>query len=342
MSEPLRTVQVGCGGMAQRWAKLACQLDEYQIVGLVDINREAAERTAEHHGFAPDVIFDTLKKALAATKPDVVFDVTVPEAHHKVVIPALRAGCHVLGEKPMSDSMARARRMVEAAEQAGRYYAITQTQRNVPAIRDFAAFCQGGAIGRIEEVHCDFFIGAHFGGFRDRMADVLLKDMAIHHFDAARRLTGADAHRVQCISYNPPRSWFEGDASAFALFEMDHDIVYTYRGSWCAEGINTTWGCHWRVIGSEGTAEWNGSDVMAAQRLRDPQQAAFIRDLEDILVPRHETAPGAHEGYMLDFARCVREGRTPETHCTDNIRSLAMVLAAVKSARTGRRQKVEW
>lgn len=342
MSTPFRVVQAGCGNMAQRWVNLACKLDDYQIVGLVDLRREAAEATAQRHGLDGGVVFNTLAEALRKAKPDVVFDVTVPEAHHKVVIPALKAGCHVLGEKPMSDTLAQARRMVAAAQKAGRYYAITQTQRNVGPIRDFAAFCHSGAIGRIDEVHCDFFIGAHFGGFRDQMADVLLKDMAIHHFDAARRVTRADPARVSCTSWNPPRSWYQGHASAMAIFEMERDIIYTYRGSWCAEGINTGWGCHWRVIGSEGTAEWNGGDMMAAQRVRDVNQDKFIRDLEDLPIPRHEHGPGAHEGYMLDFARCIREGQTPETHCTDNIRSLAMVLAAVKSARTGRRVKVEW
>ncbi len=336
-----RVVQVGCGGMAQKWARLACESRDYDLVGLVDLRREAAEETARRNGLEPGVVYDTLSAALKGARPDVVFDVTVPEAHHKVVIPALKAGCHVLGEKPMSDTLANAKKMVAAAKAAGRVYAVTQTQRNGNAIRAFAKFCQGGKIGDIEEVHTDFFIGAHFGGFRDEMEEVLLRDMSIHHFDAARKVTGADPVSVYCESFNPKRSWYAGNASAVAIFEMTDGMRYSYRGSWCAEGMNTGWGCAWRVYGSKGGATWHRNE-MKAERVKSMRQKKFVRDVEELAIPTVKLLPEAHEGYLVEFAKCLREGKLPETHCEDNIKSLAMVAAAVKSAKTGRRVKVEW
>ena len=60
----------------------------------------------------------------------------------------------------------------------------------------------------------DFFIGAHFGGFRDEMAHVLLLDMAIHTFDQARKILGADPVSVYCHEFNPAGSWYAGASSA--------------------------------------------------------------------------------------------------------------------------------
>ena len=91
------------------------------------------------------------------------------------------------------DDSATMRRMVAAAQAAGKTYAVIQNRRYDPHIRRLRQFLDSGAIGDVTTVHCDFFIGAHFGGFRDHMQHVLLLDMAIHTFDAARLISGAPA-----------------------------------------------------------------------------------------------------------------------------------------------------
>ena len=50
----------------------------------------------------------------------------------------------------------------------------------------------------------------------------------------------------------------------------------------------------------------------------------------------------AHEAITEEFIKAVRQKKRPETSCEDNIRSLAMVHAAIKSAKTGRRVQVKW
>lgn len=338
--KPFRVVQVGCGGRGQAWINDTMKLPEdYEYVGMVDLNRKAAEDSAAKRDLPASIVYDTLEQALSKAKPDVVFDVTVPAVHHEVVIPAFEAGCDVLGEKPMSDRLDVAKTMVESARKHGKIYAVTQTQRNTPNIQTFADFLQGGALGPIEEVHLDFFIGAHFGGFRDEMEDVLLADMSIHHFDAIRKVTGADPVAVYCHSFNPGRSWYRGDANAIAIFEMSNGIRVSYRGSWCAEGLNTRWHCDWRVWCRNGAASWDGAEAYQAERVKDGAEG-FIRETEAVEVPRAEDKPANQMGYLIEFARCLREGTKPETDCTDNIKSLAMVMAAIESARSGRRVEV--
>jgi len=136
----LKVVQVGCGSMGRGWIDNALKTPGIQLVGLVDVQRKAAEAAAEKFQLPPSIVFDTLADALAKTGADVVFDVTIPAAHESVVTEALRAGRHVLGEKPMSETLDSARRMVAAAKKAGKTYAVTQNYRYQPAIRSLKSF----------------------------------------------------------------------------------------------------------------------------------------------------------------------------------------------------------
>jgi predicted dehydrogenase len=330
-----KVVMVGCGGMSTVWLKTAKDIPGLEIVGLVDINQDAARRRKEEFGFANAVVDTELVSVLGHTSPDIVFDCTVPEAHVSVTLAALAHGCHVLGEKPMADSIDNARRMVAAAQKAGKLFAVIQNRRYLPSARRVQNFLKSGPLGPLTTVNCDFYIGAHFGGFRDHMQHVLLLDMAIHTFDAARFFTGADPVNVYCREWNPMGSWYDHDASAIAIFELTNGVVYTYRGSWCAEGLNTTWECDWRFIGDMGSAKWDGGDSFQAQAVSEP--GGFFSKHTDLVLPDMvmEGKIDGHAGLIREFVQCVRTGAVPETVCTDNIKSLSMVFGAIHSAETG-------
>ena len=337
--EKMRVVLAGCGGISNAWLDAVKDRQDVEVAGLVDLNREAAEKCSAERGLAGAETGADLKAMLKKIKPDAVFDCTVPEAHRSVTTMALRHGCHVLGEKPLADTMSNARKMVAAAKKAGKIYAVMQNRRYLTSIQALRRFLESEALGRITTVHCDFFIGAHFGGFRDRMRHVLLLDMAIHTFDQARFLTRADALAALAHEWNPPGSWYEHDASAIAVFEMSKQIVFCYRGSWCSEGLNTIWEGSWRIVGEKGSVTWDGGSAFQAQMVTG--QSGFTLEKKDVAVPCEQTAGAleGHAGCIDEFIRCVRAGETPQTVCTENIKSLAMVHAAVASAGKGRKTR---
>lgn len=327
--------------MSRRWIQELHAISEVEIVGFVDLDRTIAEKRRDEVQLPQVPVFTSLDEALAESHPDVVTDCTVPGAHHTVTMAALKAGCHVLGEKPLSDSMENAREMVEAAQAAGKTYAVMQNRRHHTPIRNVRRILREGAIGKVHTIHCDFFIGAHFGGFRDEMRNVLLLDMAIHTFDQARFLSETDPRSVYCHEWNPPSSWYQHDASAVAIFEMTDEQVFCYRGSWCSEGLNTKWESSWRIIGSEGSLLWDGADSIRVQRVNGDE--GFFRPLEDVSVEMEKT-PGFDDGHgslIRDFFRSLREGQTPDTVASDNIHSLAMVFGAIESASTHQRHRFD-
>jgi predicted dehydrogenase len=335
----LRAVLAGCGGISGAWFKPLKTMTDVTIVGLVDLNEEAARKRKDEFALSEARTGTDLRAMLKSTRPDIVFDCTVPNARSTVVLTALRQGCHVLSEKPMAANMAEAHRMVKASEKAKRLFAVMQNRRYDPRIRAMKSLIASGEIGDLTTLNGDFYIGAHFGGFRDEMKHVLLLDMAIHSFDQARLISGADPVAVYCREWNPRGSWYNHDASAIALFEMSNGIVYTYRGSWCSEGLNTTWECDWRAIGTRGSATWNGADTFKAQAVAEPD--GFIRKMTDLPVTVADTPKqGGHGGCIREFLDCVLAQTIPETVCTDNIKSLSMVFGAIKSAETGKRVKL--
>jgi len=333
----IKAVLVGCGGISNAWLGSENLKKNVEIAGLVDLRTEAAEAQKVKHGFASAVVGKDLDAVLRATRPDAVFDCTVPEVHCAVTLTALKHGCHVFGEKPMSDTMPDARRMAAAAMKAGKTYAVMQNRRYLRDIRALRRFLDAGGIGRLVAVHSDFFIGAHFGGFRDVMEHVLLLDMAIHSFDQARFITGEDAISVYSQEWTPRHSWYKHGPSAAAIFEMTNGVVYTYQGSWCAEGCPTTWECSWRIIGEKGTILWNGGSEFRCEIVAGEQ--GFIHPVKEkkvpVVCPKHLT--GGHNSAIGEFIKAIRAGSAPETVCTDNIKSLAMVHGAVKSAGTARK-----
>jgi len=339
MAKALKIVIVGCGGISDLWFKALQGVEDVTIAGVVDLREEAAAKKKADYQLDAALTGSDVPAMLRDAQPDIVFDCTVPEARASIVLAALAQGCHVLSEKPMATNMAEAAKLMDATRKAGRLFAVMQNRRFDPRLRALRSFLETGAMGELTTVNGDFYIGAHFGGFRDKMPHVLLLDMAIHSFDQARFISGADPVAVYCHEWNPPGSWYDRDASAVALFEMSNGLVYTYRGSWCAEGLKTSWECDWRVVGTKGSLLWDGGDGVRAQTVTADE--GFTRPVKDVSLPL--PAPGKDSAHALcihDFLDCVRTGRTPETICTENIKSLAMVFGAIESAQSGQRVKI--
>jgi predicted dehydrogenase len=170
------------------------------------------------------------------------------------------------------------------------------------------------------------------------MDHVLLLDMAIHGFDAMRCMTGLTATGVYCREWNPINSWYRHGASAAAIFDLDNGAVFTYRGSWCAQGLDTGWECAWRIVGAKGTLVWDGRDSLRAEIAGGARKGLFD-EVTGIRIPPLDPADGidGHLGVISGFVLAVREGTEPETVGHDNIRSLAMALGAIDSAEAGRR-----
>lgn len=330
--DPLRGVVVGAGKLGPFWALELLENPDTELAGWVDLDVARVEREAAVLGAPGTPMGIDLDAMLDAQQPDFVLNVAPPTAHHAITLNALRRGIAVLSEKPLAATLPEAVEMVEAADAADRLFMVSQNRRYLPeliAFRDTVA-----RLGRLSELTCDFFI-AH----RERAAEFLfafpqplLLDMAIHLFDGARAITGADPLSVYCDAYNPPYSWYAGPASAHAIFRMSGGLRFAFTGNWAADGFETSWTGTWRAVGEHGTAIWEGDDAVPHV---EPGPGQAITASVPILIPPTEERFKGLAASLAEFVSALRTGTTPQGEAHDNIQSLAMCHAAVASAELG-------
>jgi len=325
---PVRVILVGAGAMGRNWLEVLRASPDVSLVGLVDLDVELSRRVVIEAKLDGVVVGRSVTEVAAQTAAQAVVNVTIPAAHYPVNVEALFGGLPVLCEKPIAPTVSQALALAAAAEAAGQLLMTSQSRRYY---RTLAAFRQAvGTLGRVGFVTTDFFRGPHFGGFREEMDQPLLVDMAIHAFDAARYLLGTEPRSVQCETFNPEWSWYRGDAAAIATFQFDDGSRYLFNGSWCSEGVETSWNGSWRVSGSAGTAVWDGEG--------GPVVESAPSTISDEVSPGSlDDAPEELAGALSEFVRSLRTGTTPSGEVRSNIFSLAMVEAAVLSAASGDR-----
>ncbi|MCI9889450.1 Gfo/Idh/MocA family oxidoreductase [Micrococcales bacterium 31B] len=328
---PLRVVVAGAGGMGRAWIRTVTASREVHLVGVADVVEGLAEEAIAELGAAaseiatgPDAV--ALAQSLEA---DAIINVTIPAAHHPITVAALAAGLPVLGEKPAAATLAEAVSLVAHAEARGELFMVSQSRRynpHVEALREAFAGIGGAAF-----ISTQFFKAPRFGGFRDEMEYPLIVDMAIHPFDTVRKILGANPVSVYTESFNPSWSWYRGDASVAVTFAMSDGSRFAYSGSWCQGGAETSWNAEWRIATQGGTLLWDGESVPRGETFDgEPLAVADLSAGYDVEIA----------GSLAEFAACLRSGETPQGSIADNIFSLAMVEAAVESARRGERVEV--
>ncbi|MEM6821261.1 MAG: Gfo/Idh/MocA family oxidoreductase [Verrucomicrobiota bacterium] len=332
-----RILLVGCGGIADAWLTPAQTFFQEQgkIVALVDLRPEAAKAKAEKYQMSDTWIGSCLKSGIEEAKPDVVFDCTIPEGHYSVTKIALEAGCHVLGEKPVASESSQAMELIKLADEHERVFSVIQNRRYLGSVRRVIELIQSGLIGDVHTINADFFMAAHFDGFRRDMPHVLLADMAIHTFDSARYLSGKNATSVFCHEFNPDGAWCNYGGSAHALFKMEDGVVFNYRGSWAADGHHTDWNSAWRIIGTKGTILWDGDSKIEAEFLPgDRDLSQFFQDYKkETYEPlKLEEYREGHAGLIGDFFQAIETNTNPLTVASDNVHSFMMVERAIESA----------
>ena len=241
----LRAVLVGAGGMGQAWARHRQQAMWPWWAGPT-YSKSGSLRALKRSGF-PTGIEQDVEAALTdcrRTLSSMLPSRSPPRDHP--VFPGRRVA--VLGEKPMAANLDEARDLVRVSERTSTLVVVSQNRRYNAGFKSFKLLA-ADRLGGIGQLNAEFYRAPHFGGFREEMDSPLLIDMAIHTFDAARHVTGADPVSVLCTEFNPPWSWYRGAASAVVEFELTGGIRFSYEGSWCADGLETSWDSSWRAVG---------------------------------------------------------------------------------------------
>ena len=125
-------------------------VEDAEVVAVASGHRRNAERAAER--FSIPRVCDDFEELTALDEVDLVVVSSPPHTHAPAVLAALRAGKHVLCEKPMALDLAEAERMVAASDEAGTLALVDHELRYNPNRRRVKELIDGGYVGEVRHV----------------------------------------------------------------------------------------------------------------------------------------------------------------------------------------------
>lgn len=334
----MKVIQVGIGGMGNTWLKAVQRSSQVDFAGFVEVNDDIARRQAETYELDRSRIYRSLPQAIEATEADAVINVTPPEFHREICVSAMEAGIPVLTEKPLAGTLEDARAIVAVAEASGVLCSVAQNYRYRPLAQTVKTILDGGELGVLGAVRAEFFRGPHFSGFREEMPQPLIIDMSIHHFDLMRLFLGSNAATISARSWNPPWSWFNGDASAAAQIVFGDGVQASYVGSWCSQGFETSWNADWRFECERGALLVEDDRVYVQRLLSVDEGARGMASVHDEKreIPLIDMERESQDYLLHEFYQSVMKGESVATTAQDNIHTMEFVFGVVDACDSGK------
>jgi predicted dehydrogenase len=322
---------IGCGMITEYHLK-AYKAAGYNIVALCDCrDAKAIERKKQ---FYPEAAIYTDHRALLRRDDIEVVDIaTHPGERVALIEDALRAGKHVLSQKPFVADLDVGERLCDLADKAGRKLAVNQNGRWAPHWSYLRQLVANGFLGDVRGAELSVYWDHNWtaGTPFDQVRHLVLYDFGIHWFDILTQFfPRATPVRVFATTRHAPGQRSKPDLMARAVIDFDNaQAALSFDGSTSARPIDTT-----SLVGSEGRAKSVGPDLNDQTVTVSIAEGAASPDLAGTWF-----TSGFH-GTMAELLSAIEENRTPNNNARDNLKSLALCFAALTSADTGRPQVV--
>lgn len=209
--KPVRILILGTGGMANNHAEAFAKIIGVTLVAGIDTRPAQLKDFCAKHNIAKG--FGSIVDALAWGEFDAVTNVTPDAAHYATTMPVLKAGKHILCEKPLATSAAQADEMAAAAAEAGVVNMVNLSYRNVAGLQQAAKMVREGAIGTVRHFEASYlqsWLTQPAWGHWDKEPQWLwrlstkhgskgvLGDIGIHILDFATFIAGQAVAEVSC------------------------------------------------------------------------------------------------------------------------------------------------
>jgi predicted dehydrogenase len=334
----LRIIHVGVGIRGRHWLELVKEYPDTVSVACVDSDKHALDEAKSKYGADACQYFTDLGAALRTVKADAALIATPSFLHTEHALKALDAGLAVMIEKPFTSSVEEANQVIRRAEEVSRTVLVAEQFRFVPAERTVRKFVRDGLLG---EVTCVTFVDRRRmpsltqGPWLAAMKYPQLREIAVHHFDSLRSFFARQPVSVMARVWNPHWSDYQHGACTEAMIEMDGGLHIQYLGTLTSHRFTySAW-----IEGEHGVLWTNRKLVMWRARGRK-----LFWPVKLVRVPKGDDAPFPKEG-SISLLNSLRDalihGRKPETSGDDNIWTLAMVEAGMRSATEGRLVLIE-
>ena len=338
----IRVGILGCGKIAQvRHIPEYLANPDAEIRGFYDIDLGRAQEMAAKFG---GKAYETPEALLADPEIDAVSICAINHAHAALSIQALKAGKHVLCEKPMATTPEDCEEMVRVANETGKFLMIGQNQRLAKAHVVAKELLQQGLIGKVVTFRTAFGHGGPETWSVDpgkntwffdkkRAAMGAMADLGVHKTDLIQFLLDQRVVRTTARLATLDKCGADGqligvDDNAFCVYEMSGGVMGTMTASWTYYGAedNST-----ILYGTKGIMRiYDDPAHSITVKLLSGEEKVY--DVEQIQTNDNQTASG-----VIDlWVDCLKNNRAPEISGQSAITAMRAVFASIESSETGR------
>lgn len=333
---PLRVSVVGCGDIGRSNARAVTSAPSTVLALCQDVDLDLARAAAAEAGAEPTDDFD---RAIDPAVADAVLLSVPHHLHEPLSIAAIENGLHVIIEKPMAVDLASARRMADAADQAGVHLTTCFPYRHDADVVTAARLVREGALGDVHGFtivfHADKPDAYWMGGFSGRSTSdwrthvdqagggVLIMNVT-HHIDLLRHITGADPSEVSAFVRDRDGGGIE--EQAVVAVRLDGGAVGTLAASSETPGAPAE---RFEIWGSHGTIRIAPSAEVFTERAvggARPGEWCAFPDSPEV---------ASRTVFVERFARAIRDGDQTDVTVEDGLAVQAFIDAAYRSAANG-------
>ena len=332
---------LGCGKIAQvRHIPEYAANPDCQLVGFYNPTKSRAEDMAAKYG---GLAYDTAEELLANPEIDAVSVCAANYAHAALSIQALKAGKHVLCEKPMATTLADCEAMVECAKKNGKFLMIGHNQRLAKAHMEAKRLIDAGLIGDIITFRTSFGHGGPetwaikpgkdtWFFDKSKAAMGVMADLGVHKTDLIQYLTGQRVVRTTARLVTLDKRGEDGeligvDDNAVCIYEMSGGAFGTMTASWTYYGAedNST-----ILYGTKGIMRIY-DDPAAAIKVILTDGSKISYDVEAIQTNDNQTKSGVIDLWMDSLVN----NREPEISGRSALTAMRAVFASLRSSELG-------
>ncbi|MEH7365527.1 Gfo/Idh/MocA family protein [Priestia megaterium] len=334
--EKVKIGVIGCGSIAQHRHLPEYKMNEQvELVAVCDINTERANSVAQQYGVKAYTNYEEL---LASGTVEAVSVCTPNYLHAPISVAALNSGVHVLCEKPMATSEEEAKAMIEAAKTNGKKLMIGHNQRFVASHQKARELIGKGEIGKIYSFRTAFGHGGPEGWSVDGKDSWFFKkdeafigamgDLGVHKTDMLRYILNEEIVEVGAFVESNAKDFANVDDNAVCVLKTESGIIGTLAASWAYNGKedNST-----IVYGEKGIL-----------RLEDDPTYSLVAQYATGEVVNYELGKiqsndegGQSNSHVIEqFVDAVAEDKESPVPGEEGLKSLAVILAALKSSQT--------
>ena len=342
----LRLGVIGAGDFSYTHLSGIAAVKEVEAVAICDLNFERAKAQAARYYIPEDSVYSDYNELL---KRDDIDAVTLPlpdQVHKEITIAALRAGKHVLCEKPMSLDLDECKEMIKVAKECGKELMVGQIGRYTPGFLAAKKLLDEGAIGELflietEYAHDYSQIGGNGTKWRIAPEREPIIGGGCHAVDLVRMIAG---NPIEVFAYANNKSlvdWPIHDCT-MAVMKLPNDVVGKVMTS---SGCKRNYTMRSALYGTKGTIIFdNTTPTISLFKEKFSDDPTFDPNMQKRIEIKIPVALNNHnfEGEVRDFAKCILEGKPVVTSGVEGASTVSVCLAIVESFKTGNKVVVDY